>query len=97
MCTEVRIEVQPNVLPVGGQRGRAEPLSLDPLGEVCIETLLRRLDPRPHLHLTDLCAQSRSGVLPGLEAALEGDALRPVRPLGHGLDREADQLWSCTG
>jgi hypothetical protein len=77
LCTEVRIDVQPNDLLVGGQRGWAEPLSLDPLGEVRIESLLRRLDPLPYFGLADLRAQSGSGVLRGLEAALEDDARCP--------------------
>ena len=52
--TQVGTDVQPDVLPVGGERRGPEPLPSDPLSQVIVEPLLRRLDPRSGLRFADL-------------------------------------------
>ena len=52
--------MQPDVLPVAGQRGGTQPLDLHPLREVGVEALLGRLEPLLRLDRADLLSEGRS-------------------------------------
>src|SRR4051794_35594769 len=85
----MRIDVQPDVLAVAGERGQGEPLPVEPLGQVRGEQLLRRLDPLPRLRLPDLRTQSCGSLPPRQEAALEDDVFPPVVARHRVLDEES--------
>jgi hypothetical protein len=64
-------------------------LSSDPLGQVGVEPLFRRLDPGSGLDLAHLEPELRRCLSPGREPAAEDDAFRAVLNTNRILDQEA--------
>jgi hypothetical protein len=86
---QVRVDVQPDVLAVAGERGQREALAIEPFSQERVETLPGRLDPLTHLSLPDLSTKGRGRLASRREATLEDRATRAVLTRHRVLDEEA--------